>query len=113
MTCDFLIVGARLMDGTGNPWRYGDVAITGGRITAVTAPGQFPRADAGTVIEATGKVVCPGFIDIQSPSLMGFLTDGRSISKITQGVTTEILGELWTPAPFGGRRAGPFTSPLS
>jgi N-acyl-D-amino-acid deacylase len=111
MTCDFLIVGARIIDGTGNPWRYGDVAITGDRITAITAPGQFPRANAGTIVEAAGKVVCPGFIDIQSHSLGGFLSDGRSISKITQGVTTEILGELWTPAPFGGRRNSPFPTP--
>ncbi|MBM3457669.1 MAG: amidohydrolase family protein, partial [Armatimonadetes bacterium] len=37
-----------------------------------------------------------------------FMTDGRSVSKVTQGVTTEIMGELWTPAPFGGRRSAPF-----
>lgn len=53
-------------------------------------------------------VVCPGFIDIQSHSIVPFLTDRRSLSKVTQGVTTEIMGEDWTPAPFGGRIAAPF-----
>ena len=48
-------------------------------------------------------VVCPGFIDIQSHSIIPLMVDGRCLSKITQGVTTEIMGEAWTPAPFGGR----------
>ena len=43
-------------------------------------------------------VVSPGFIDIQSHSIVPFLTDRRSLSKVTQGVTTEIMGEAWTPA---------------
>src|SRR5438270_3433621 len=53
-------------------------------------------------------VVCPGFIDIQSHSIAPLMTDGRSLSKVAQGVTTEVMGELWTPAPFGGRRGSPF-----
>ena len=48
-------------------------------------------------------VVCPGFIDIQSHSIVPLMVDGRCLSKITQGVTTEIMGEGWTPAPVGGR----------
>ncbi|MCP5097848.1 MAG: amidohydrolase family protein, partial [Chloroflexi bacterium] len=51
---------------------------------------------------------CPGFIDIQSHSITPLMIDGRSLSKITQGVTTEIMGELWTPAPYGGK----ITTPL-
>src|SRR5438105_3512463 len=105
---DTLIVGARLVDGTGNPWCWADVAIEGERIGAVAPAGQIDRASAPEVVDATGMVVCPGFIDIQSHSLIPWLTDGRSISKVTQGVTTEILGELWTPAPFGGQRANAF-----
>ncbi len=50
-----------------------------------------------------GLVVSPGFIDIQSHSIIPLMVDGRCLSKITQGVTTEIMGEGWTPAPFGGR----------
>ena len=57
-------------------------------------------------------VVCPGFIDIQSHSIVPFLTDRRSLSKVTQGVTTEIMGEACTPAPFGGRMSQPFPPDL-
>jgi N-acyl-D-aspartate/D-glutamate deacylase len=53
-------------------------------------------------------VLAPGFIDIQSHSIIPILRDGRCLSKITQGVTTEIMGEGWTPAPFGGEVASPF-----
>ncbi len=105
---DTLITGARIVDGTGNPWFYGDVAIADDRIAAVTPPERIARAAAGEVVEATGMVVCPGFIDIQSHSIVPFLTDRRSLSKVTQGVTTEIMGEDWTPAPFGGRIERPF-----
>jgi len=48
-------------------------------------------------------IVCPGFIDILSHSILPLMRDGRSLSKITQGVTTEIMGEGWTPAPYVGR----------
>lgn len=105
---DVLIQGARVIDGTGNPWTYGDVVLSEDRVAAVTPPGTVNTDNAAEVVDGTGMVVCPGFVDIQSHSLRPFLTDGRSLSKVTQGVTTEILGELWTPAPFGGRRATPF-----
>jgi N-acyl-D-amino-acid deacylase len=98
-----LITGARVVDGTGNPWFYGDVAIAGDRIQAVAPAGQLDRNQLSEMIDATGMVVCPGFIDIQSHSIIPFLTDRRSVGKVTQGVTTEIMGEHWTPAPFGGR----------
>lgn len=110
MNCDVLIRGARVVDGTGNPWFYGDVALAGDRVSAIAPAGGIDPAGAREVVEAGGMVVCPGFIDIQSHSLMPFLTDGRSLSKVTQGVTTEIMGELWTPVPFGGRRVSPFGS---
>ncbi|MDP9358332.1 MAG: D-aminoacylase [Chloroflexota bacterium] len=105
---DTLITGARIVDGTGNPWFYGDVAIGGDRIAAVASPGRIDRAGVGEVVDAAGMIVCPGFIDIQSHSIVPFLTDRRSLSKVTQGVTTEIMGEDWTPAPFGGRIERPF-----
>jgi N-acyl-D-amino-acid deacylase len=103
-----LIAGARVVDGTGNAWFYGDVAIGGDRIAEVAPRGAIDAREAGDVVDATGCVVCPGFIDIQSHSIVPFLTDRRSLSKVTQGVTTEILGEDWTPAPFGGRIDAPF-----
>ena len=109
---DVLIAGARVVDGTGNAWSYGDVALAGDRIAAVAPPGSLDRSAAGEVVEARGLVVCPGFIDIQSHSIVPFLTDRRALSKVTQGVTTEIMGEDWTPAPFGGRIAAPFAPGL-
>jgi N-acyl-D-amino-acid deacylase len=100
---DVLIRGAKIVDGTGNPWRYGDVAIQGERILEVAAPGSISPETAREVIDATGMVVCPGFIDILSHSHTPLMRDPRDLSKITQGVTTEIMGEGWTPAPVGGR----------
>lgn len=100
---DLLIRNGKLVDGTGSPWRYGDVALRGERIAEVTAPGVLSDDDAVEVVDAAGRVVCPGFIDIQSHSIVPLMIDGRCLSKITQGVTTEIMGEAWTPAPFGGR----------
>jgi N-acyl-D-amino-acid deacylase len=98
-----LIRGARVVDGTGNPWFYGDVAIEGERVLAVAPPGQIAVEAAGEVVDAAGMVVCPGFIDILSHSHIPLMYDPRDLSKITQGVTTEIMGEGWTPAPVGGR----------
>jgi N-acyl-D-amino-acid deacylase len=112
MNIDTLITGGRIVDGTGNPWRYGDVAIQGDRIAAIAPPGQIPPAQAREHADAHGMVVCPGFIDIQSHSILPLMRDGRSLSKITQGVTTEIMGEAWTPAPFGGQIDDPFTNAL-
>ncbi len=107
---DVLITGARIVDGTGNPWRYGDVALTGELITKLASPGSIQPGDAREVVAAHDMVICPGFLDILSQSLPGLLRDPRGISKITQGVTTEILGEVRTPAPFGGRIADPFSA---
>lgn len=104
---DVLIRGGRLIDGTGNPWSYADVGITADRVSHVAPDGRIDPATAQTVVDATDQVVCPGFIDIQSHSILPLLSTGHSLSKVTQGVTTEIMGELWTPAPFGGKRVAP------
>lgn len=108
-TIDVLIRNGKVVDGAGNPWLIGDVAIAGDRIVDVTPPGMIPDEQAGEVVDATGMVVCPGFIDIQSHSILPLMADGRCLSKITQGITTEIMGEAWTPAPAGGR----FTDPMA
>jgi dihydroorotase/N-acyl-D-amino-acid deacylase len=105
---DVLIRGARLVDGTGNPWFAADLAIGGERILEIAPPGQIPQEAAREIVDATGMVVCPGFIDILSHSHTPLMYDARDLSKITQGVTTEIMGEGWTPAPNGGRIADPF-----
>ena len=107
---DLLITGGKVVDGTGNPWFYGDVALAGDKVADVQPAGRIDRSRAKEVVDATGMVVCPGFIDIQSHSIVPLMIDGRCLSKITQGVTTEIMGEAWTPAPFGGRIQQPFTN---
>jgi N-acyl-D-amino-acid deacylase len=101
---DVVIAGGRVVDGTGNAWFEGDVGIRGDRIARVAPAGALARADAGTRIDARGLVVAPGFIDIPGQSYDNLLLgDGRSLSKVTQGVTTEILGEGWTPAPLNDK----------
>ena len=88
-----LVHSARVIDGTGNPWFYADVALQRDQIAAIAPPGSIDPASAKTVVDAAGLVVCPGFIDILSHSILSLMHDGRSLSKITQGVTTEIMGE--------------------
>ncbi|MDQ6828832.1 MAG: amidohydrolase family protein, partial [Gemmatimonadota bacterium] len=97
---DLIIEHGKIVDGSGNAWFYGDVGIRGDRIARVAPAGMLARAAATKRIDATNLVVAPGFIDIQSHSREPFLTgDGRVVSKITQGITTEIMGEGWTNAP--------------
>ena len=105
---DVLIRGAKVVDGTGNPWYYGDVATGNDRVLEIAPPGRIPAEAAREVVEAAEMVICPGFIDILSHSHIPLMHDPRALSKITQGVTTEIMGEGWTPAPAGGRISDAF-----
>src|SRR5262249_35003481 len=100
---DLLIRGGRIVDGTGNPWFVGDVAIRGDKIVAV---GRVREEQAERTIDAKGLVVVPGFIDMHSHSDYLLLEDGDAQSKIRQGVTTEVLGEGTSPGPFR-RNLGP------
>ncbi|HJT30555.1 MAG TPA: amidohydrolase family protein, partial [Pirellulales bacterium] len=101
---DLLIRGGHIVDGAGNPWFVGDVAIRGDRILAVgrSLPGKAKRE-----IDAGGLVVAPGFIDMHSHSDFVLLEDGRAQSKIRQGVTTEILGEGTSGGPYLGKLPSP------
>jgi N-acyl-D-amino-acid deacylase len=101
---DVIIDGGRVVDGTGSPWFYGDVAIQGDRIARIGPAGSLARASARRRIDARGLVVAPGIIDIQAQSgeaLAG--GDSRVVSMVTQGVTTMILGEGATPAPANAK----------
>lgn len=115
---DVVIEGGRIVDGTGNAWYPGDLGIRGDRIAAITPPGMLRDARAARRVDATGRVVAPGFIDIQSHSRGSFLGDGdgRVISKVAMGVTTEIMGESSTNAPVPAGEARPgrsFSGPRS
>lgn len=93
---DIVIRGGRIIDGTGNPWYTGDIAIQGERIVVI---GNLKSAPARTVIDATGMVVSPGFIDMLGQSEIALLIDNRSVSKLSQGITSEITGEGGSIAP--------------
>ena len=97
---DLVIRNGTVVDGTGNPWFVGDVAVTGDRIVAV---GRVPAGQAKKTIDATGLVVAPGFIDMHSHSDELLLEDGHAQSKVRQGVTTEVLGEGNSAGPFKGK----------
>jgi dihydroorotase/N-acyl-D-amino-acid deacylase len=93
---DLLIKNGQVVDGTGSPWYAADVAIRGDRIVKI---GKLTDARAQRVIEARNLVVAPGFIDMLGQSEMYVLIDPRAMSKIMQGVTTEITGEGESVAP--------------
>jgi N-acyl-D-aspartate/D-glutamate deacylase len=95
---DLVVRNGKVVDGTGNPWFVGDVAIRGDRIAAV---GRVTGAGKRE-IDAKGLVVAPGFVDMHSHSDLLLLEDGNAPSKVRQGVTTEILGEGNSAGPYPG-----------
>jgi len=95
-TYDVILRGGRIVDGSGNPWFKGDLAIRGDRIAAV---GNLAKARARRTIDAKGLVVAPGFIDLLGQSEITVLVDPHVRSKITQGITTELTGEGGSVAP--------------
>src|SRR6187402_2002279 len=99
---DLVFRGGRIVDGSGNPWFVGDVAVRGDKIVAV---GRALPTKGKREVDAKGLVVAPGFIDIHSHSDFLLLEDGNAPSKVRQGVTTEVLGE--------GNSAAPHRQPLN
>ena len=97
---DLLIRNGRVVDGTGRPGYVADVAINGDHIVRI---GKLAKASARRVIDARGLVVAPGFIDMLGQSETNLLIDPRAMSKVMQGVTTEITGEGSSVAPINER----------
>ena len=93
---DLIIEHGRVIDGTGAPWYAADIGIRGGRIAAI---GRLDQASAKRRIDAGGRVVAPGFIDMLGQSELTLLVDPKVPSKVFQGITTEITGEGESVAP--------------
>jgi N-acyl-D-aspartate/D-glutamate deacylase len=91
---DLIVRGGELVDGTGARARRADVGIVGDRVRRV---GDLASTTAARTIDARGKVVCPGFVDVQSQSVFTVLADGRAESHVRQGITTELVGEGGAP----------------
>jgi N-acyl-D-amino-acid deacylase len=94
---DIVITNGQIIDGTGSPWYSGDVGIRDGKIAAI---GNLSAAARSRTIDAGGKVVAPGFIDMLGQSEDTILVEPRLPSKIYQGITTEITGEGESIAPL-------------
>src|ERR1700751_2406984 len=94
---DIVITNGHIIDGTGSPWYSGDLGLRDGKITAI---GNLSAAPRRPTIDAAGKVVAPGFIDMLGQSELTILVDPRLPSKIFQGITSEITGEGNSIAPL-------------
>jgi N-acyl-D-amino-acid deacylase len=94
---DLVITNGHIIDGTGSPWYSGDLGIRDGKVAAI---GNLAAAPRKRTIDAVGKVVAPGFIDMLGQSELTILVDPRLPSKIYQGITTEITGEGGSIAPL-------------
>lgn len=100
-TCDVLFRGATVYDGSGGPGYTGDVAVKDGRIAAVGVIGTWRARD---VVDAPGKALAPGFIDTHTHDDMALLRQPAHPSKVSQGVTTVVVGNCGvSPAPVGPR----------
>src|SRR6266853_5485479 len=93
---DVIIKNGRIIDGSGNPWVSGDIAIRGDRIAKI---GKLDGSNAKRIIDAHNLVISPGFIDMLGQSEEALLIDNRSLSKLSQGITSEITGEGNSIAP--------------
>jgi N-acyl-D-amino-acid deacylase len=96
-TFDIVITNGHIIDGTGSPWYSGDLGIRDGKIAAI---GNLSAAPRKRTVDAAGKVVAPGFIDMLGQSELTILVDPRLPSKIYQGITSEITGEGNSIAPL-------------
>jgi N-acyl-D-amino-acid deacylase len=94
---DTIIRNGMIYDGTGHTPYKGDIAISSDTVAFI---GDLSGAEATTFVDAKGMAVSPGFIDMQSQSMVSLLQDGRSMGAIRQGVTLEIFGEGSSEGPY-------------
>jgi len=95
---DLLIRNGVVYDGSGNAPQQIDIGVRGDRIAALLPPGS--SAKANTVLDAKGRAVAPGFINVLSWATESLLEDGRGMSDLIQGVTLQIFGEGWSMGPL-------------
>lgn len=98
--CDLLIKNGTIIDGSGSPGFYADILVNHGKIESI---GPSLKVDCHNVLDASNKMVCPGFIDIHSHTDATILINSKAESKIRQGITTEVVGNC-------GMSAAPLTS---
>jgi N-acyl-D-aspartate/D-glutamate deacylase len=104
MTFDVLITHGTVVDGTGAPGIQADVGVRDGRVTAIT---PHLAGSATYQIDATGKIVAPGFIDMHTHSDFTLLSTPSAESKVRQGITTEVVGNCgFSPAPVALQTLG-------
>src|SRR5688572_333216 len=111
---DLIVRGGQVLDGSGQPPQRADIGVSGDRIVRI---GDLSAEQAGQVIDATGLMVAPGFIDVQGQSGTTLLADGNGESHLRQGITTEIIGEggspaFWMPGSDDGESLAPFGVPF-
>ena len=104
MEFDVIIRGGTVVDGSGAPGRPADVALQGDRIAAIEEPGRLDEAAAGITLDATGRVVSPGFIDVHTHTEIALPQDGAKgrFANVLQGVTSIMTapdGFGWAPLP--------------
>jgi N-acyl-D-amino-acid deacylase len=101
MTFDLVLANGRILDGCGNPWFWGDLAIQSGRIAEIAPPGSL---QGRRTLDTVGRYVAPGFVDIHTHSDLSILVNRRAESAVRQGVTTQVIGNCgMSPAPLDPR----------
>jgi N-acyl-D-amino-acid deacylase len=97
MRPDVVLSHGKIIDGCGNPWFWGDLAIQEGRVAAIAPPGTL---QGQTSIDVAGRFVSPGFIDVHTHSDLSVLVNRRAESAVRQGATTHVVGNCGlSPAP--------------
>lgn len=109
---NLLLSNARIVDGTGNPWRKGCVGVRDGRIVAVGSAHDMP--EARTVLDIGGNILCPGFIDSHSHSDLRIIDEPLALPKIMQGITTENVGlDSMSVAPISDKNKESWSTSIS